>query len=214
MMRRATSYCGYGYAAMTSNAPLQLLVSIAATLDELQQPFALVGGLAVSIRAEVRFTRDVDLAISTTTDSETENLVYRLRAKRYVVAAIVEQEATHRMATVRLNSPAGTIVDLLAASCGIEAEIVARADKIPIGDSLIAVARAEELVAMKVLSSSKKRKQDIIDAIALLECNAGLDLMTVEANLALIQARGFHRQQNLQAKFEAILLEWRSTNET
>jgi hypothetical protein len=193
--------------------PLQLLQLIAATLDELGQPFALVGGLAVSIRAEVRFTRDVDLAIATTTDADTERLVHQLRSKRYTVSAIVEQEATHRLATVRLLSSSGTIVDLLAASCGIEPEIVERATKVQIGESLISVACPEELLAMKVLSSSKKRRHDATDALALLQCNPNLDLAVVRAHLALIEKRGFHRQQDLSAKLAAILEDLRSTED-
>jgi Nucleotidyl transferase AbiEii toxin, Type IV TA system len=193
---------------MTREAPLHLLLSIAAVLDELQQPYALVGGLAVSVRAEVRFTRDVDLAISTVSDDDTELLVQKLRAKQYTIAAVVEQEAVHRLATVRLNSRHGTIVDLLAASCGIEPEIVERAEAVDIGNQLIPVARAEELLAMKVLSTSPKRKQDAMDALALLQHNPGLNLPEVFRNLQLIQHRGFHRQQDLRKKLDLILLEW------
>ena len=39
------------------------LAHIASELRKRGQPFALVGGLGVSIRGEVRFTRDVDVAI-------------------------------------------------------------------------------------------------------------------------------------------------------
>ena len=35
--------------------------------------FSLVGGLAVSVRAEVRFTRDVDLAVAVENDAEAES---------------------------------------------------------------------------------------------------------------------------------------------
>jgi hypothetical protein len=35
---------------------------------------ALVGGLAVSVRAEVRFTRDVDLAVGVVDDGEAESV--------------------------------------------------------------------------------------------------------------------------------------------
>jgi Nucleotidyl transferase AbiEii toxin, Type IV TA system len=53
--------------------------------------FALVGGMAVSLRAEVRFTRDIDLAIDTATDAEV--LVFALRDEGYRVKALVEREA-------------------------------------------------------------------------------------------------------------------------
>jgi hypothetical protein len=45
---------------MTDPAPERALAAIARELTERGRRFALVGGLAVSVRAEVRFTRDVD----------------------------------------------------------------------------------------------------------------------------------------------------------
>lgn len=49
---------------MTETDPLRTLGRICEDLRELKVPFCLVGGLAVSARAEVRTTRDVDLAIT------------------------------------------------------------------------------------------------------------------------------------------------------
>jgi hypothetical protein len=46
-------------------------------LNELHVSFALVGGLAVSIRAEPRFTRDADLAVALTNDAEAESKAQR-----------------------------------------------------------------------------------------------------------------------------------------
>ena len=40
----------------------QLLGQLATLLEERHQPWALIGGLAVSVRTEPRFTRDLDLA--------------------------------------------------------------------------------------------------------------------------------------------------------
>jgi hypothetical protein len=45
-------------------------------LGDLAKPCALVGGLAVSVRAEVRFTRDVDIAVRVASDAEAEALVH------------------------------------------------------------------------------------------------------------------------------------------
>ena len=69
--------------------------------------FALVGGLAVSVRAEVRFTRDVDLAVAVENDAEAESLVYALKSRGYTTVASVEHEAQSRLATIRLRSPQG-----------------------------------------------------------------------------------------------------------
>jgi predicted nucleotidyltransferase len=185
--------------------PLASLQTVASHLEKRQLAFALVGGLAVSIRADVRFTRDIDFAISTTSDADTEQLVQSLQASHYEILALVEQKATQRLATVRLKSASGIIVDLLAARCGIEPEIVMRADHIAVGDFKMKVARAEELLAMKILSTSSKRKQDAVDIDALLDCNPDMNLSTVRDNLSLITHRGFARQQDLHAKLDEAL---------
>jgi hypothetical protein len=81
----------------------------------------------VSLRAEVRFTRDVDVSIDLGDDHAVEALVRELRGRAYDVIALVMHDEAARIATVRLRSPSGITVALLAASSGIEAEIVARA---------------------------------------------------------------------------------------
>jgi hypothetical protein len=49
---------------MAEPAPELALAAIYGELVRLGRRFALVGGLAVSVRAEVRFTRDVDIVVS------------------------------------------------------------------------------------------------------------------------------------------------------
>lgn len=107
--------------------PERALSHAAAALAGLGQPFALVGGLAVSVRAEIRFTRDVDLAAWVSDDTAAEGLIYQLRDAGYEVIATVEHETRDRLATARLSGSAGVVVDLLLASSGIEREIAERA---------------------------------------------------------------------------------------
>lgn len=184
------------------------LAEIVAALARLGKAHALVGGLAVSARAEVRFTRDVDVAVTVADDAEAERLVHSLRQAHYQPLASVEHEARHRLSTARLLSPMGVKTDLLFASCGIEPEVVARATRIEVpGAGPIAVARAEELLAMKVLSMSDRRLQDRIDAQKLIAFVADLDLSVVRANLSLITTRGYHREQDLEKKLSGLLAE-------
>ena len=106
-----------------------LLRRLAALLDGQRQAWALVGGLAVSVRTEPRFTRDLDLAAAVVDDRAAEALIHRLQADGFRALATVEQAATHRLATARLAPPEdqsqGLMVDLLFASSGIEAEVCA-----------------------------------------------------------------------------------------
>jgi nucleotidyltransferase AbiEii toxin of type IV toxin-antitoxin system len=181
---------------------------LAATVDLRQagRPFALVGGLAVSVRAEVRFTRDVDLAVVVANDSEAEALVIELQTKGYRAVALVEHDTQHRLATARILSKQGVKVDLLFASSGIEHEIVARSTVVhlsAVGD--VPVAGAEELLAMKVLSMTEQRLQDRLDARHLLEYNPNLDIEVTRSHLELIELRGFGRGQDLRQKLDILM---------
>lgn len=183
--------------------------ALAAAADDIAaegKRFALVGGLAVSVRAEVRFTRDVDLAVAVDNDTEAESLVYALKSRGYITVASVEHEAQSRLATIRLRSPQGVKVDLLFASSGIEAETIARATNVALPSvGAVPIARAEELLSLKVLSMTDDRLQDRIDARNLLRVNVDLDLDCVRDNLRLIVERGYARKQDLAAKLTTLL---------
>jgi len=194
-----------GLPVKTEPTPLGALAEIADHLRRLRTPFALVGGLAVSARGEVRFTRDVDLAVALD-DRAVETLVSDLRATGYRIDTLLEHETAGRIATVRLRTRAGILVDVLCGSSGIEPEIVASSTimRLPeAGD--VAVARAEELLAMKILSMTDRRLQDRIDARALLENNPELDLERVRLRLRQIRERGFDRGEDLDAKLAQAL---------
>jgi hypothetical protein len=191
---------------MAEPAPELALTAICRELEARSRRFALVGGLAVSVRAEVRFTRDVDLAVQVRDDSDAETLIYQLRSVGYAPVASVEHDVRHRLATVRLMSPQGVKVDLLFASSGIEQEIVERATPVDVGmPGIVPVARAEELLAMKILSMSETRLQDRMDAQRLLEFVPDLDLHVVRSHLGRITERGFAREQDLEAKLDKLL---------
>ncbi|MFI5401543.1 MAG: hypothetical protein ACHQ1G_01195 [Planctomycetota bacterium] len=109
----------------------------------------------MSARTEPRFTRDIDLAVAVPGDREAEALVQALRTRGYHSVAHLEQEATSRLAAVRLQAggAAGTVTDLLFASSGIEPEIVAAAEPLEVlPDVRLPVARLSHLLALKVLS--------------------------------------------------------------
>jgi predicted nucleotidyltransferase len=191
---------------MTTATPLEALAELATHLRRLRVPFALVGGLAASIRGEVRFTRDVDVAIALPGDREVEALVRDLRAARYVIQTLIEHATRGRIATVRMTSPGGVLVDLLSASSGIEAEVVAHATPVgvePAGELLVAA--PEELLALKVLAMSDRRLQDRIDARNILLANPETDLVRVRKRLAQIRERGYDRGEPLEEKLEAVI---------
>jgi len=186
------------------------LRKICTELTQAGVPFALVGGLAVSVRTEPRFTRDADLVVALATDAEAEALIHNLRAHDYGIEAVVEQEAVGRLATVRLTAsrePHAPVVDLLFASSGIEAEVVADAELIDLlPEFRLVVARTGHLIALKVLSRDDvKRPQDIADLRALLRVASPAELERARKSLALIANRGYHRGRDLALEIDRLL---------
>jgi predicted nucleotidyltransferase len=192
-----------------SETPLHItLRTIIKDLADSKSGCALVGGLAVSARTEPRFTRDIDLAVAVTRDDEAESLVRFLNSRNYHIEALVEQEATGRLATVRL-APHGTpsmLADLLFASSGIEPEIVAAAEPIEIIEGLVVrVATVPFLIATKVLShDDKQRPQDRADLMALFKEASNDDIAAAREALRMIHDRGFHRGKDLMSEFDHI----------
>ena len=172
--------------------------------------YALVGGLAVSVRVEPRFTRDVDLAISVADDAAAEALVQRL-VPPYELLASMEHDAMGRLAAVRIGAseaPTDPVADLLFASSGIEPEIVAGAEPLEILPGVVLpVATVGHLLALKLLSRDAARPQDDIDLVALLGVASREDRSVAADAVGRIVARGAHRDRPLEADWQRLVEE-------
>ena len=181
---------------------------IAGDLEQRGQRFAVVGGLAVSARAEPRLTRDADLVVAAADDASVERLIRDLRAGGYQTDLLVEQEATGRIATVRLTHPldGGLVVDLLFASSGIEDEIVAHAEELQLTAELaLPVASAGHLIATKLLArDDRHRPADADDLRALAEVADDRDWALAQQAVALIAERGYSRGRDLETALQEL----------
>lgn len=179
--------------------------------------WALVGGLAVSARAEPRTTRDIDVAIAVAGDGEAEEIIRRLRDRGYLDEVVMEHRDRDRLSTVRLTrrgDESGIFFDLLFASSGIEPEVVERADLLEILPGLFApVAGIGHLLALKVLAlrpdRPQERPQDFTDIRELLGVADDSDLRRARAALELISRRGYDRGKALEAELEKQLTHFR-----
>lgn len=186
---------------------LSALRQTARILDQRHQPWALVGGLAVSIRVEPRFTRDIDLAVAVADDAAAEALVGDLVAAGFTVKVSLEQQALGRLAAVRVVPPGqpdeGIVVDLLFASSGIEPEICRDAEPIDIAPGFtVPVAQAGHLVAMKVLALAPDRPQDGLDLRGLVSQLTPEERTRAIQAVARIEALGANRGKALGAELE------------
>lgn len=166
--------------------------------------YCLVGGFAVSVRTEPRFTRDLDLAVAVDDDAEAEGLSRALLDAGFHAEAMVEQDSVGRLATVRLVDADGWRVDLLFASSGIEAELVAGATTLEVLPGLVLpVASIGHLVALKLLArDDDTRPQDVGDLRALRDAATDDDVTEASRAVALIDQRGYARGRDLRTALD------------
>lgn len=190
----------------------QALIRLSGDLQALGLRWALVGGLAVSFRAEPRTTQDLDVAVVVSGDSEAERIALslRLRGYRSHEAQPFLDNTDGRLSTARLLAPdlSGGLeaigVDLLFASSGVEAEVVAAAEVRAVLPGLyLPVATIGHLIALKVLAGRNKDKTDVQSLLL----RASLEeLQRARETLELIERRGFHRGKDLQAELARLLV--------
>lgn len=190
------------------NALEAVLRTVSADMTELALPWAVVGGFAVSARAEPRFTQDIDVAVAVGDDAGAESTVARLSELGYRIAALVEQDAVGRLAMARLvpaRSGRDIVVDVLFASSGIESEITTAAQPVELVAGLVVpVAQVGHLIALKLLArDDDTRPQDRIDLAALRSAATGADLLAAEQAVEMIESRGFGRGRDLRAALAA-----------
>jgi hypothetical protein len=121
----------------------------------------LIGGLAVSLRAQPRFTADVDLVIAADVDraiklaASLEGTSFRPFFKD--VTDVIEKAyilpLRHRSTNVK--------VDMAVGMSGFEQQTVARAERLKVAGAIISVATAEDLLIMKVLAGRPQDEQDL-----------------------------------------------------
>jgi predicted nucleotidyltransferase len=193
-----------------ANPLFDVLARCAFALRERGVPFALVGGLAISVRVEPRFTRDIDIAVGVEDDTAAEALVTSLVAAGYTLDLSLEQRALNRLAAVRLTppdvSPDGIVIDLLFASCGIEGEICAAAELIELAPQLqLPVATTGHLLVMKVLARSQDRPQDGVDVQGLLRTLTDDERGRARDAADAIERQGANRGKALRLEIDALL---------
>jgi hypothetical protein len=175
---------------------------VVSDLTDEEVGYALVGGLAVSVRAEPRLTRDTDFAVSVDSDDMAESIIRRLTTRGYLPGAVVEHR-TGRLATVRMShsSSVAMVTDLLFASCGIEPEVVASAERLEVLPGLkVPVATTGHLIAMKLLAQDDRlRPTDADDLSALAALAREPDWAEARSAVGLIAQRGFARDRDLGA---------------
>lgn len=191
---------------------LHNLRRIATDMNQSGFGWCLVGGLAASVYAEPRTTKDVDVAVSVSGEGDLLQLLEFLKARGYSKPQVLMHVSPTRRMGWRVLLPASsagnfTPLDLLSSACGIEVEIVSRSKKIELLPGLtLPVASLGDLIAMKILSqNSADRIQDRADVLALLRSASPDDRQVAQDALTHIAQSGLAAGRDLASDFAELL---------
>jgi predicted nucleotidyltransferase len=143
------------------NDPLQTtLIDAVDFLTREGLSYALIGGMAASLRGQPRTTADVDLVVAADA-SPALDLIGQLDQSRFRplfdnVAEIVERSyilpLRHRTTGVK--------VDMALGLSGFERSLIERAEQVDIAGTKVSVVIAEDLLVLKVLAGRPQDEQD------------------------------------------------------
>jgi hypothetical protein len=128
------------------------LGDLASFLKKSRAPFAVIGGIAVIVRGEPRFTADIDGVVGIDLDAAID-LVRSLKASPFVPLFSDVEEVVRTSLIIPLrHRKTGLKVDLAVGLTGFGKQLIARAPAESFGDLSVPVATAEDLILMKILA--------------------------------------------------------------
>ncbi len=141
-------------------------------LEVTQTPYAIIGGVGVSLIAGARATQDVDAVLWLDT-GELESFVQSGTPYGFIGRISDAPEFARRNRVILLqHQPTGINVDLSCGALPFEEEMIARARELVIGSVRIKVASPEDLIITKAVAH---RPRDIADIESILNIEPNLD---------------------------------------
>lgn len=134
------------------------LGALARWLDEHETPYMVIGGFAVTLWGEPRFTRDVDLTLLV----PPEKLEAVVNALCAAFTPLVADPLRFVTDTRVLPVMAGTVpADLIFAALPYEEHAIGRARKVRVGGESVSICTPEDLVLHKIVSPRPRDHEDI-----------------------------------------------------
>ncbi len=137
------------------------LRDLAAWLRSESISFAVIGGIAASVRGEPRFTADIDLVVGIDVE-QALRLAERLPSSPFRplfdgIAEVIETAFLMPLA----HAVTGIRADIAIGLSGFEQQAIARATPALMGDFTVPVVTSEDLILMKLLASRPRDLEDI-----------------------------------------------------
>lgn len=144
--------------------------------DGLIQGYALIGGMAVAVRGYPRSTKDLDFLINSEEVFFRTEFAKTLKAKGYSVEVYKGDFTDPLRGMVRiLGSNNGPLVDFILIHKKWQEDIIDSAEEVSIGGISVPIAKAEDLVILKLKAGSPRDLLDVEELIKLISLSRAFD---------------------------------------
>ena len=148
------------------DVPLVTIQRLVRELEDNQIPYAIIGGVAVSIRAVPRYTEDVD-AVVWVDDSRRSEFLAQITKRGLRPRASDPLGFARKNRLLLLTDEDGVHVDLSFGVLPFEEEMIRNAEPIEIAEGCTAsIATARALVLMKAVAWRSKDLHDIVEIVS------------------------------------------------
>lgn len=142
------------------DALTEALVALAGWLSAARVPYAIIGGVAVALRAAPRFTRDIDLIVWSD-DARWPDLVESARSFSIAPRIADWLAFAGRTRVLLLVHSTGVPLDISCGALPFEQELVESAEDVDLGSVIVPVATPVHLLVMKAIANRPRDRADI-----------------------------------------------------
>ena len=160
------------------NQPIKdCLIDLVGWLSDSSIPYSTIGGVAVSLMAAPRFTRDIDAVIWIDRD-QWENFIEQAISRGFLPRNSDPIDFARQYRLFLLTHRAtGVNVDISLGALPFESEMIARSKLLEIETLKINIPTPEDLIIMKLIAG---RQQDLADVESIARLHPALDLTRIE----------------------------------
>ena len=155
----------------------EILSRLAATLDKHELPYMIIGGQAVLLYGEPRFTRDIDVTLGVGPDKLEEILSIIDLARLRPIPKEIKTFVRETLVLPALDETTGIRVDFIFSLTPYESQAIARGNKISILETDVRFASPEDIVIHKIFAG---RPRDLEDVRGIILKNPDLDKVYIE----------------------------------
>lgn len=176
----------------------ELISNIASALNRNNIPYMVIGGQAVLMYGEPRFTKDIDITLGVNIDRLKDILAISEDLHLKVLPKDIEEFVTKTMVLPLIDDVSGLRVDFIFSFTDFETEAIKNVTKFNISDVPVNFASVEDVIILKLYAG---RERDIEDVKSIIIKNPSFN-----KNQVMKWLKKFDKESNqFSSKFTEIL---------